>query len=65
MAKKKKDKPAVNPALSGLDVTFSNMGEVRTTLDINKLNEFLNEHVEDKKLTKVNNTSDADKEPGI
>lgn len=64
MAKKKKDKPAVNPELTGLDVTFSNMGEIRTTLDINTLNEFLNEHVDDKKLTKVT-TSNPSSKPGF
>ena len=53
MAKKKKDKPTVNPLLSGLDVNFTNMGEVKTSLEINTLNEFLNEHVEDKKLIKL------------
>jgi hypothetical protein len=53
MARKKKDKPAVNPQLEGLDVNFSNMGEIRTSLDISTINAFLNENVEDKKLTKL------------
>lgn len=63
MAKKKKDKPAVNPQLEGLDVNFSNMGEIRASLNINTINEFLNEHVDDKKLTKVKKEPTTDK-PG-
>ncbi len=55
MAKKKttaKDNKAakINPDLDGLSVNINSLGEVVTSYDIDKLNEFLNENVDDKKL---------------
>lgn len=57
MAKKKetekpKDqkKPKVAKELEGFDVTINNFGEIKTTYNLDKLNEFLNENVDDKKL---------------
>ncbi len=53
MAKKKtntKDKAKINPDLDGLSVNINSLGEVVTSYDIDKLNEFLNENVDDKKL---------------
>lgn len=53
MAKKKttnKAKAKINPDLDGLSVNINAMGEVVTSYDIDKLNAFLNENVDDKKL---------------
>ncbi len=51
MSKQKKDKkPKVNPELEGFDIKIDSFGEIKTTFEIDKLNQFLNENVEDKKL---------------
>ena len=55
MAKKKttaKDNKSakINPDLDGLSVNINSLGEVVTSYDIDKLNQFLNENVDDKKL---------------
>ncbi|HTF81698.1 MAG TPA: hypothetical protein VL947_08230 [Cytophagales bacterium] len=56
MAKKKenpnKKLPKVHPDLQGLDMTINNFGEIKSNMDIDKLNEFLNKTVDDKKLRK-------------
>lgn len=48
--KEKKTKPNVNPELEGFEVNINSFGEIKSTLKIDKLNEFLNKNVEDKKL---------------
>lgn len=53
-AKKKQQparKPRVHKSLSGLEVSIDSFGEIRTSMNIEKINTFLDEHVEDKKLT--------------
>ncbi|MDX1629801.1 MAG: hypothetical protein R3345_13935 [Fulvivirga sp.] len=54
MAKKKKEekkkKPTVNPDLEGFDISIDSFGEISTNYNIDKINEFLNKNVEDKKL---------------
>ncbi len=51
MAKKKEDKAAkVHKELEGLEIDVNSFGEVTTNLDIDKINEFLDDQVEDKKL---------------
>jgi|TARA_B110000483_G_scaffold75626_3_gene94147 hypothetical protein len=54
MPKKKplKGKPEVHKDLDGLDFTINAFGEIKSTMDLDKLNKFLDEHVEDKKLLK-------------
>ncbi|WP_017731158.1 hypothetical protein [Nafulsella turpanensis] len=47
--KKKKD-PKVNPELEGFDVRIDSFGEIKSNLNIDKINEFLNRSVDDKKL---------------
>jgi hypothetical protein len=64
MAKKKttpKDKAKINPDLDGLSVNINSLGEVVTSYDIDKLNQFLNENVDDKKLR--DRTPGQDEEP--
>lgn len=52
MAKRrtKKDKPKVNKDLSGFDIQINPFGEINTNYDLDKINEFLNKNVDDKKL---------------
>ena len=51
MPRKKKSKQAkVNPELEGLEVGVDKFGEITSTVDVEKINEFLNKNVEDKKL---------------
>lgn len=52
--KKKKDSPTVNPELKGLNIEIDTFGEIKTNYDIDKINEFLNKNVEDKKLAERN-----------
>lgn len=46
----KKDKPSVNKELEGFDIKIDSFGELQTNYSIDKINEFLNKNVEDKKL---------------
>lgn len=46
----KKEQPKVNKELQGLDFEINNFGEINMTMDIDKINEFLNRNVDDKKL---------------
>jgi len=53
MANKKKKptpKPRVHAALRGFDVSIDSFGELKSNLPIEKINAFLNENVDDKKL---------------
>ena len=47
---KKNEKPKVNQALDGFDIEIDAFGEIKTNFDIDKINEFLNREVDDKKL---------------
>jgi hypothetical protein len=47
---KSKKEPSVNPELKGFDVKINTFGEIKTSFDIDKINDFLNKEVEDKKL---------------
>ena len=48
--KKNKEKPKVNPELEGFDIEIDRFGEIKSNFNIDRINEFLNEHVDDKKL---------------
>tara|TARA_R110000868_G_scaffold383852_1_gene651163 strand:- start:1066 stop:1239 length:174 start_codon:yes stop_codon:yes gene_type:complete len=50
MAHSKNKKPKVDPELEGFDVKVNAFGEIKTSFDIDKLNDFLNKNVVDKKL---------------
>lgn len=52
MSKKKREeeKPKVHPELEGFDIKINPFGEITSNMDIDKLNEFLNKNVDDKKL---------------
>lgn len=53
MAKKKvkKQKPNVHEELEGFNIKINAFGEMETTIPVDRLNSFLNENVEDKKLS--------------
>lgn len=46
----KKDKPKVSKDLEGFDIKINSFGEIMTNYDLDKINEFLNRNVDDKKL---------------
>ncbi len=48
--KKEEKKPTVNKELKGFDITVNSFGEINSTFDLDNLNKFLDENVEDKKL---------------
>lgn len=50
MATPKKKKPRVHSKLKGFEVSINQFGELQSSLPIEKLNEFLNENVDDRKL---------------
>ncbi|AGA77568.1 hypothetical protein [Echinicola vietnamensis] len=52
MAKKnkKEENPKVNPELDGFKMNIDSFGEISSSFPIDKINEFLNKNVEDKKL---------------
>ena len=48
--KHKKEKPTVNEELEGFDIKIDTFGEIKSSMGIDKINEFLNKNVVDKKL---------------
>ena len=48
--KKNKPKPKVHKELDGFDISIDSFGEIRSNMNIEKINAFLNENVDDKKL---------------
>ena len=46
----KRETPKVNPELDGFNIKIDTFGEIKTNYDIDKINKFLNRHVDDKKL---------------
>ena len=58
MAKKdkKKDLPKVHPELAGFEMNIDSLGQITSSLDRDRLNEFLDKHKpEDKKLKQKEN----------
>ena len=45
-----KKKPDVSKELEGLEISINSLGEIQSTYDIDKINEFLDTHVDDRKL---------------
>lgn len=48
---KKKGDPTVHEELTGFDIKIDKFGQMRSNFDIDKLNNFLDENVDDKKLS--------------
>lgn len=44
------EKPRVHKELEGFDIRINSFGEITSSVDIEKINQFLNKHVDDKKL---------------
>jgi hypothetical protein len=57
-----KKKPDVSEELEGLNITINSLGEIQSTYDIDKINDFLDTHVEDKKLKHHPSESEDKKE---
>ena len=58
MAKKKEVKkeelPQVHKDLEGFDISINTFGEINRSIDIEKINAFLNKNMDDKKLRNRN-----------
>lgn len=48
--KKKEEEPRVHEELKGFKMEINSFGEISSSFPIDKINEFLNKNVEDKKL---------------
>lgn len=48
--KKKEEDPKVHDELKGFKMEINSFGEISSSFSIDKINEFLNKNVEDKKL---------------
>jgi hypothetical protein len=59
--KEHKPKPKVHKELQGFDVTIDTFGEIKTSMDIEKINQFLNQNVDDKKLAEREDYDDMKK----
>lgn len=67
MAKRKPKpvrKPRVHKNLTGLEVSIDPFGEIKSSMAIEKINAFLNEHVEDKKLIEQRESDEDKKKKG-
>lgn len=54
-------KPRVHDELKGFEVTIDQFGELRSNMNIEKINEFLNQNVDDKKLAEREDYDDMKK----
>ncbi len=59
---KNKKNPKVNSELEGFDLRVDSFGEIKSNLSIDKLNEFLNKNVDDKKLRDRNDLTMQEQE---
>lgn len=64
MAKKtkKKETPRVNEELEGFNMNINSFGEISSSFSIDRINEFLNKNVDDKKLRDREEGKDEKKE---
>ncbi|HEY5824997.1 MAG TPA: hypothetical protein VIT44_11555 [Cyclobacteriaceae bacterium] len=54
-------KPRVHRELDGFEVSIDQFGELRSNMNIEKINEFLNQNVDDKKLEEREDYDDLKK----
>ena len=54
-----KKKPDVSKELKGLNININSLGEIQSNYDIDKINEFLDTHVDDKKLRNIDHLNDS------
>jgi len=57
----KEVKPKVHKELEGFEISINQFGEIRSNMNIEKINEFLNENVDDKKLAEREDYEDMKK----
>ena len=57
--KKNKPKPRVHKELQGFDISIDSFGEIKSNMNIEKINAFLNENVDDKKLAEREEQDEA------
>ncbi|GGZ19201.1 hypothetical protein GCM10007049_09420 [Echinicola pacifica] len=64
MAKKtkKEENPKVNPELDGFKMNINSFGEISSSFSIDKINDFLNKNVDDKKLKDREDLQDIKKD---
>lgn len=60
-SKKKNEEPQLHKDLKGFSIDINEFGEIITTYDISKVNEFLNKNVDDKKLRDRDDLEDLKK----
>lgn len=58
---KPKPKPRVHQDLQGLDIVIDQFGEIKANMNIEKLNDFLDKNVDDKKLAEREDYDDLKK----
>jgi len=54
------ENPRVHKDLKGFNISINSFGEITSTIDIDKINQFLNKHVDDKKLRSRDEDTDLD-----
>lgn len=54
-------KPKVHKDLQGFDIAIDSFGEIKSNMNIEKINEFLNQNVDDKKLAEREDYNDMKK----
>ncbi len=59
-SKKEKELPKVNSDLEGFNIEINSFGEIVTNFEIDKINDFLDKNVEDKKLIDREDKTDSD-----
>nr|MCU0401538.1 hypothetical protein [Algoriphagus sp.] len=57
--KKKEEEPRVHEELKGFKMEINSFGEISSSFSIDKINEFLNKNVEDKKLKDRDDTKES------
>jgi hypothetical protein len=60
--KPKKGKPEVHDELKGFDIKINEFGEIISNRNVDDINRFLNENVEDKKLKDREDTKEEEEE---
>ena len=61
----KKQKPKVHKDLDGFEMSIDQFGEIKSNMNIEKINAFLNENVDDKKLAEREDYEENCRVPGV
>lgn len=60
--KPKKGEPEVHDELKGFDIKINEFGEIVSNFEVERLNDFLNENIDDKKLREDQIETDSEEE---